>query len=52
MSPVAGEAGTTGNSPPPDPFKSQKPTEDMFLKSNLEYEQRLKQHLYQFDNPR
>ena len=55
MSPAAHEPMTAGGSPsavPADPFKAQKPTEDLFLKSNLEYEQRLKQHLYQFDNPR
>ena len=52
-SPAAGGPGTTGPlQQPANPFKSQKVEEDMFLKSNLEYEQRLKEHLYQFDDPR
>ena len=29
-----------------DPFKSQKTTEEIYKKSNLEYEHRLKEHLY------
>lgn len=29
---------------------AQKAKEDIFLKNNLEYEQRLKAHLYQFDD--
>ena len=30
-------------------FLGQKAKEDVFLKNNLEYEQRLKAHLYQFE---
>lgn len=33
-----------------DPVRATKFKEDLFTKSNLEYENRLKEHLYQFEN--
>ena len=33
-----------------DPVRATKFKEDLFTKSNLEYAQRLKEHLYQFEN--
>ena len=40
----------TGGSPTQSVFLGQKAKEDVFLKNNLEYEQRLKAHLYQFED--
>ena len=39
-----------GNSPIQNAFIASKAKEEIFLKNNLEYEQRLKTHLYQFDD--
>ena len=38
-----------GSSPIQNAYIKSKAKEDIFLKNNLEYEQRLKTHLYQFD---
>lgn len=38
-----------GNSPIQNAFIASKAKEEIFLKNNLEYEQRLKTHLYQFE---
>lgn len=40
-----------GGSPIKNAFIATKAKEDVFLKDNLEYEQRLKTHLYQFEDP-
>ena len=40
----------SGGSPVQSVFLGQKVKEDVFLKNNLEYEQRLKAHLYQFED--
>ena len=37
------------STPIPNVFVASKAQEEIFLKNNLEYEQRLKTHLYQFD---
>ena len=39
-------------SPAQNAFVASKTKEDIFLKNNLEYEQRLKHHLYQFEEER
>ena len=39
-----------GGSPAQNAFLASKAKEDVFLKDNLEYEQRLKTHLYQFED--
>jgi len=39
-----------GNSPIQNAFIASKAKEEIFLKNNLEYEQRLKTHLYQFED--
>ena len=39
----------SGGSPVQSLFLGQKVKEDVFVKNNLEYEQRLKAHLYQFE---
>ena len=41
-----------GGSPIQNAFIASKTKEDIFLKNNLEYEQRLKTHLYQFEEER
>mmetsp|Transcript_33766 Transcript_33766/g.41724 ORF Transcript_33766/g.41724 Transcript_33766/m.41724 type:complete len:117 (+) Transcript_33766:2135-2485(+) len=40
----------SSGSPVQSVFLGQKAKEEVFLKNNLEYEQRLKAHLYQFDD--
>ena len=42
--------GPGGGSPIQNAFVQSKAKEDIFLKNNLEYEQRLKTHLYQFED--
>ena len=40
----------SGGSPIQNAFIASKAKEEVFLKNNLEYEQRLKTHLYQFED--
>ena len=42
--------GGPGGSPIQNAFIASKAKEEVFLKDNLEYEQRLKTHLYQFED--
>ena len=43
-------AGGQGGSPIQNAYIASKAKEEVFLKDNLEYEQRLKTHLYQFED--